>query len=121
MTSPIGHPDKDTVRLRHALDAASKAQAFILGKKRADLDTDEKLALALIHLLETVSDAARNISSSCRQRHPQIPWEEMAGIRDRLIHDDIDVDRDVIWNILTINLPPLVIELEKVVLPSRSR
>ena len=107
--------DKDIVRLRHMLDAAHKAIEFAQGRSRADLDTDEMLNLALIRLLEVIGEAAKRVSSDCRKSYPEIPWKQIAGTRDRLIHGYFDVDMDIVWEIVTVDLPSLVVELEQII------
>jgi uncharacterized protein with HEPN domain len=72
------------------------------------LDTDEQLTLALTRLLEVVGEAAKHISEDTRGAHPDIPWKETAATRDRLIHEYFDVDLNVIWDIATTDLPPLI-------------
>lgn len=104
----------DGVRLRHMLDAARKALEFVHGRGRTDLGTDEMFELAVIRLLEVLGEAARGVSKTFRQSHPQIEWEQIAGTRDRLIHGYMDVDLDVVWEILTTDLPPLIEKLEKI-------
>ncbi len=106
---------EDVVRLRHMLDAAQKAQQFIKGRSRAEIERDEPLTLALIRLLEIIGEAAKSVSPETRQRYPEIPWKEIGGTRDRLIHGYFDVDWNILWNILTVDLPPLITTLEKVV------
>ncbi|MBU0704183.1 MAG: DUF86 domain-containing protein [Chloroflexi bacterium] len=107
--------DEDIVRLRHMLDAVRKAMEFAQGRSRADLDTDEMLNLALIRLLEVLGEAAKSVSSGCRQSYPEIPWKQIAGTRDRLIHGYFDVDMDIVWEIVTVDLPSLVVELEQII------
>lgn len=107
--------DEDIVRLRHMLDAACRAAKFAQGRSRADLDTDDMFALALARLLEILGEAAKNVSPQCRQDYPQIPWKSVAGTRDHLIHGYFDVDLDIVWEIVTADLPPLIAELEKIV------
>jgi uncharacterized protein with HEPN domain len=68
----------DGVRLRHMLDAARKALEFVQERQRADLDTDEMFELAVIRLLEVLGEAARGVSKTFRQNHPQIEWEQIA-------------------------------------------
>ena len=104
----------DAVRCRHMLEAARKARQFIRKRTRADLDTDEQLALSIVRLLEIIGEAGRAVSPACRQRHPAIPWQSIAGVRDRLIHGYYDVDLDIVWRILTADLPPLIKQLEHV-------
>ena len=108
-------PADDAVPLRHMLDAARKAVAYSRGRGRADLDADELLALALVRLLEVLGEAAKGVSSEFRGRHPQIPWKDVTGTRDRLIHGYFDVDLEIVWAIVTSDLPPLIASLEKLV------
>lgn len=106
---------EDTVRLRHMLDAARQAIRFAEGRVRADLDSDLMFALASVRLLEIVGEAAKYVSEEFRQDTPRIPWKEIAGTRDRLIHGYFDVDLDIVWAIVTTDLPVLVQGLEKTV------
>jgi uncharacterized protein with HEPN domain len=111
----MSKPPKEEDRLRHMLDAAMTAVEFIKGRKRPDLDTDTKLALALVRLLEVLGEAARHVSDETQRRSPHIPWKEIAGTRDRLVHGYFDVDLDIVWRIVTADLPPLIAELKKIV------
>jgi len=106
---------EDVVRMRHMLDAARKATEFVKGLERADLDKDEKLTLALVRLLEVVGEAAKTVSEPCRQSHPEIQWRQIARTRDRLIHGYFDVDLDVVWKIVSVDLPLLVSQLRKAI------
>ncbi len=105
----------DNVRVRHILDAAREAVSFSEGRCRADLDTDRKLNLSLVRLLEIIGEAARSLSQEFRQEHPDLPWKSMVGIRDRLIHGYFDINLDVVWETVTEDLPPLIAQLEKIV------
>jgi len=107
--------EDDSVRIRHILDAAREAVAFSQGRSRADLDTDHKLNLSLVRLLEIIGEAARGISSEFREAHPDLPWKSMIGMRDRLIHAYFDVNLDVVWETVTEDLPSLIAKLEKIV------
>ena len=107
----------DEVRLRHMLDAARKTLAFTNGRSRSDLDTDEQLTLAVVRLLEIIGEAAKKVTPETRTAHPAIPWREIAGTRDRLIHGYFDVDLDVVWAIATGDLPGLVASLEAILEP----
>jgi len=110
-------PTNDLARLRHILDAARQAVAFIQGRGRADLDQDAMLSLALIRLLEIIGEAARGVSDTTRASHPEIAWIQMAGMRDRLIHGYYDVNLDIVWQTTNQDLPPLIAQLERI-LPS---
>jgi len=106
-------PKGDPILLRHMLDAALKARYFIQGRSRGELNSDEILALAVIRLLEVMGEAARGLSEEIKDKNPQIPWKQITGTRDRLIHGYFDVDLDIIWNIVNRDLPPVIKELEK--------
>ena len=64
-----------------------------------------------------IGEAARHVSQEFRDRHPQIPWEAIVGMRHKIVHDYLDVDEDVVWDSVTEELRPLMIELERLVPP----
>jgi len=105
----------DEVRLRHMLDAAREALGFAAGRSRADLDSDRMLVLSLVKSIEIVGEAASKVSEETRREHPTLPWIDIVGMRNRLIHAYYDVDLDRVWDTLNADLPPLVAELEKIV------
>lgn len=105
-------PKTDIVRLQHMLDAAQKALQFTQGHFRQDLDDDELLALAVVRLVEILGEAAKNVSPETRAQAPNIPWRQIAGTRDRLSHAYFDIDLDIIWDIVTNDLPAIVPEMQ---------
>ena len=107
------HDDK--VRLRHMLDYSRKAVAMIEGRAREDLDTDEMLCLALTRVVEIIGEAATRVSQAGQQRHGQIPWPEIIGLRNRLVHGYDAVDVDILWDIVQQDLPPLIELVERIV------
>ena len=100
------------VRLRHMLDYSREAVALVSGRKRGDLDTDRQLNLALVRLLEIVGEAASRTTDEERLQFPSIPWSQIVGLRNRLIHGYDSVDFDVLWGIISGDLPKLIAELE---------
>ena len=76
----------DEIRPRHMLDAAREAVSFMHGRTRDDLDLDRQLVLALVKSIEIVGEAASRITESSRQELPQIPWDQIIGMRNRLVH-----------------------------------
>ena len=105
----------DGVFLRHMIDAIRKAISLTEDRAREDLEKNEMLALSLVRLLEILGEAANNVSEGFRREHPGIPWGNMVGIRNRLIHGYFDVDLDIVWDTVRKDLPPLLKDLEKLV------
>jgi uncharacterized protein with HEPN domain len=62
--------------------------------------------------IEIIGEAAARVGSDARNRLPQIPWTQIVGARNRLVHAYFDLDLDQIWNTVTRDLPPLVVALE---------
>lgn len=107
----------DIIRLRHMLDAALEAESFIEGKNRSDLSNDRKLELALVKCVEIIGEAASSVSKETRDNFPQIPWPDIIGMRNRLIHAYFEINLDILWNTLTDDLPPLIDEIKKIIPP----
>ncbi len=103
-----------TIFYRHMLDHAREAVTLIEGKSRGDLDTDRLLNLALVRLLEIIGEAANRIPNEEQARHPQIPWPQIVSLRNRLIHGYDSVDFDILWQIVTKDLPSLIAQLEAI-------
>ncbi len=105
----------DNLALRHMLSHAREAVALIQGRQRADLDSDRLLNLGLVRLVEIVGEAANRVGAPTQQANPAIPWAEIVSMRNRLIHGYDRVDFDILWAVLTEDLPRLIKTLEAVV------
>ena len=97
----------DSVYLDHILTAISKIENFVLGISQDEFEKSVLIQDAVIRNFEIIGEATKKISCSFTQAHPEIPWQDMAGMRNKLIHDYIDVDMDVIWRTIEIDLPLL--------------
>lgn len=106
-------PD-DESRLRHMLDAAKQAQAFMAGRIKEDLDTDAMLLLAMVKAIEIVDEAASKVTQERQSEIPQIPWPQIISMRNRLTHAYFDIDTDILWQTVVEDLPPLIEKLEQV-------
>ena len=104
---------RSLVRLRHMLDHAREAVAMVRGRTRADLDADRPLNLALVRLLEIVGEAAGRVPEEERALYPRIPWSEIVSLRNRLIHGYNTVDFDILWEIVSQDLPALIQALKE--------
>lgn len=110
-------PPTDSDRLHHILDAANEAVMLAADKTKEELTTDRVLVLALTRLIEIIGEAARNVKPDLRERHPNVPWKKMVGTRDRLIHGYDRVDLNALWEIIKVDLPPLIDSLREIVGP----
>jgi uncharacterized protein with HEPN domain len=104
-------PKDELVYVGHMLDKAHEALSLVRGKTRQDYDRDSALRLALTHLIQVIGEAARRVSPQFRDRHPQIPWEAITGMRSKIVHDYMNVDEDIVWDSVAHELPPLIDEL----------
>ncbi len=104
----------DEIRLRHLYEAAKEICLYAEPSKRTDLDTDGKLLHALVHLLEIIGEAANQISKETRDEFPGIPWADMVGMRNRLIHAYFDINKDIVWSTSTVQIPELLGRLKSI-------
>lgn len=104
----------DTIVLRHMLDNAEEAISISKGRSRNDLDRDRLLALSLIKLVENIGEAANRVSIKVKDSHTEIPWKQIVGTRNRLIHGYDEIDYDILWHIISIELSPLVDQIREI-------
>ena len=104
----------DAVYLGHMLDTARRIFTRTEKLTRERFDADENLRLSLVHLVQIIGEAARCVSPERCAAHPAIPWREITGMRHKIVHDYMDVSEDVLWEVVTRDLPPLLAILEEV-------
>ena len=100
--------------LHDILDAIKKAQQFTEGLDFERFTADDKTVFAVIRALEIIGEAAKKLLKSVRNRYPQVPWREITGIRDKLIHDYFGVNMEVVWKTVQedlLILKPLVAQM----------
>lgn len=105
----------DIIRLMHMLDAAREAILFAQGRKRADLDSDRMLVLSLVKDIEIIGEAAYQTSEETRRQLTEISWDDIIGMRHRLVHAYFDINLDILWRTAQDDLPQLSAVLEKIV------
>jgi uncharacterized protein with HEPN domain len=91
----------DQARLNHMLVSAKDATTFIRGRNQADLENDRMLCSAILRCLEVIGEAASRISRTFQDSHPEVPWAQIIGMRNRLIHAYYDVKLEIVWNTVT--------------------
>jgi len=93
---------RDSVYVGHMLDMARKAVAKTRGVTRDIYERDENLRLALTHLVQVIGEAARRASREFYDEHPEIPWQDIVGMRHKVVHDYLGVDDDIVWQVVTV-------------------
>ncbi|AQQ08449.1 hypothetical protein L21SP3_00225 [Sedimentisphaera cyanobacteriorum] len=106
---------KDNIKLRHMLEHSREAVKLAEGKSRKDLDSDRKMELALTRLVEIIGEAAARVSNQTQNGYSEIPWSEIIGLRNRLIHGYDAVDMDILWEIIQVDLPGLIADLDIII------
>lgn len=106
--------NRDLIFIEHILDMIRDINHSIqeITKERFITNIDKRDAN--IRRLETIGEAVKNISDALKKQHSEVEWKIIAGFRDVIIHKYFDVDLDIVWNIIELDLPKLKDKLEKI-------
>jgi uncharacterized protein with HEPN domain len=88
-------------------DAIESIEEFIIDLKYEEFVRDKKTNFAVIRSLEIIGEATKNIPDSVRDKYSHVPWKDMAGTRDKIIHHYFGVDLKVVWKTITEDIPLL--------------
>lgn len=89
-------------------DSIEKIEGYITGLDFEDFSADNKSIDAVVRNLEIIGEASRNIPTTIKTKHPEIPWKRMVGLRNVIAHEYFGVDIRIIWQIATRNLPEVI-------------
>jgi len=87
----------DKIYIEHILQSIDRIESYLIGKDHQSFSNDFMLQDAVVRQLEIIGEVTKRISKDLRNKNPQVPWSDMAGMRDILIHDYIDVDIEIVW------------------------
>lgn len=99
--------DRDNVYIKHILDAILCVQEYVAGKTKEDFLSDHKTADAVAFQIGIIGETANRVSDEGRVKYPNVPWHKVRGMRNRLFHDYLGTDWDVVWETATTALPEL--------------
>jgi uncharacterized protein with HEPN domain len=108
---------RDDAYLYDILESARTAIEYMRGKDWDSFSEDILLQDAVVRRLEIIGEAAGRVSSETQEKHSYLPWHDMRGTRNKIIHEYDSIRLDVIWDIVHKDLPDLVKELEKIISP----
>ena len=104
----------DLAYIDHILDCIRKIKEFTTGLSLKDFSVNELVQDAVIRNIEIIGEASKKISSDTKQIYYEIPWKEIAGMRDKLIHDYLGVDVEVVWRTITEDIPTLEKQIKEI-------
>lgn len=110
---------RDDAYLLDILIATRKILKFIQNIDHEQFSQDDILQNAVMRLLEIIGEAARKVSEDTKKTHSAIAWNEMIGMRNRLIHEYFRIDVDLVWNTLQNDLPVLLSQIESLLPPQQ--
>jgi len=103
----------NTVYLRHIWDAIAQIQSYLDQKSFQEFIANKMAQDAVVRRLEIIGEASRNLSEDFCNLHPEVPWSQIVGMRNRMAHDYLNVDMEIVWDIVTHDLPALKLRLDE--------
>lgn len=108
----------DLVYLKHILDAIVKIEEYSEGMDFEDFEKNHLVQDGVTRQLEIIGEATKRLSSEFRDKNPSIPWKQMAGMRDKLIHDYLGVDIGAVWETVEQDIPEIKGKIEDIIGPN---
>ena len=88
---------------------------------RERFDADEDLQIVLVHLVQIIGEAASHLSDRVTSDHPQVPWRQIIAMRNRVVHSYFEVDLDILWYVVTADVPQLSEQVSAILAESQHR
>ena len=101
-------PLDDAIRIRHIIEAAEEALSFCEGMDEGGFRSDRRTQRAVVQCIEVIGEAARMVSEATRKQVPAVPWEQIVGMRHRIVHVYFDIDLLLVWAVVEQDLRPLI-------------
>lgn len=106
-------PLKDPIRLQHILDAINRVEEFIEGYTEETLNADIRTKHATAYNIQIIGEAAYKLTNEFKQSHPETPWRLIEKMRHILVHDYYQVNMQIMWMVITDDIPSLKADIER--------
>lgn len=110
-------PGSDRVLLAHMRECIERVREYAAGD-RARFETSRLIQDAVMRNLQTLTESSKRLSDSIKATEPQVPWRELAGFRNVIVHGYLGIDRAAVWLVVEQDLPPLAAALDRMVVRS---
>jgi len=105
----------NTVYIRHIYDAIKRLEEYLKGIDYESFLNNNLLQAGVIRELEIIGEASKKLGNDFKKQYPEIPWKNIAGMRDKLIHDYFGVDLDAVWETVERDIPELRNNLKQII------
>ncbi len=106
--------ERDESRLRDMLVESQRVQRFVAGKTQTEFEGDEVLVYAVLHAIVLIGEAASQVSDEIQQKHPEIKWRDITGMRNWIIHNYRRVSLEISWHTAKVNTSELIAQLDAI-------
>lgn len=104
----------DLVYVNHIMDSIKDIEEFVSGADNKKFQEDKMLKYAVVRCIEIIGEASKNFSTEFKKKHADIPWKEITGMRDKVIHDYGGVDYNLVWMVVQKDMPVLKKKLKSI-------
>ncbi len=104
----------DLTRLRHMIEAAEEAMGYVWGLSSTEFENSRPLQHSVVRCIGIVGEASSRLSNELRESNPRVPWVDIIGMRNRIVHAYYDIDIGVVWKTAVEDLPALLPELRTI-------
>jgi uncharacterized protein with HEPN domain len=106
--------NSDSVYLQHILEAINNIEASIKGVQGEGFNQNVQLQAAILHFIQIVGEAVKFLSPKLKEKYPEVAWSQIAGMRNKVVHEYFQVDLDVVWDTVTNDVPSFKVQVEKI-------
>ena len=96
------------------ITACEKIRRYVAERPREAFERDEQAFDAVLKNLEIIGEASKRLPGALKDRHPEIRWREIAGLRDIVVHECFGLDRDIVWDVIANRVPDLLTRIRTI-------